>query len=169
RYREEILHLTSNFLVATAFGHKCREIVLEDLRSYDPPKNQRTLSRKLSNWLRGALYELVSYKAQKVGIRVKRITPHWTSTYCPRCGHKGKKITEPIAKIPERTGRFFACSHCGFTADRDYIAALNIYRMSQEQRKKRYRLKNAKPVSYRGTGIPLNRPSGASAHLTVNG
>ncbi|MFW9914848.1 MAG: RNA-guided endonuclease InsQ/TnpB family protein [Candidatus Thorarchaeota archaeon] len=169
RYRKEILHLTSNFLVETALVHKCREIVLEDLRNYEPPKNQRTLSRKLSNWLRGALFELVSYKAQKAGIRVKRVNPHWTSTYCPRCGLKGQKITEPIAKIAERTGRFFSCGHCGFTADRDYIGALNIYRMSQAQRKKRYSLKCAKPVSYKGTGIPLNCPSGASAHLTVNG
>jgi IS605 OrfB family transposase len=169
RYREEILHLTSNFLIATALEHQCREIVLEDLRGYEPPKNQRTLSRKLSHWLRGALSELVSYKAQKVGIRVKRVNPHGTSTYCPRCGQKGKKVTEPLAKTTKQTGRFFCCGHCGFTADRDYIAALNIYRMSQAHRKKRYHLKHAKPVSYKGTGIPLNRPSGASAHLTVNG
>ncbi|MHA2370383.1 MAG: zinc ribbon domain-containing protein [Candidatus Hodarchaeales archaeon] len=123
----------------------------------------------MSNRLRGALFELVSYKAQKMAILVKRANPHRTSTYCPRCGHMGKKITEPIVKIAEKTDRFFSCGHRGFTADRDYIAAINIYHMSQVQRKKRYSLKYAKPVSYMGTGIPLNRPSGASAHLSVGG
>jgi IS605 OrfB family transposase len=169
RFRHEILHLASNYLLLTALNGQCGIIVLEDLRNYEPPRNQRKLSRKLSNWLRGALYDILLYKAKRAGITIHRVSPHWTSTYCPRCGLKGKKIREPIAQLAEKTGRFFACGHCGFTADRDYIGALNIYRMAQAQRKKRYSLKNATPVSYRGTGIPLNRPSGASAQPLLGG
>ncbi len=91
---------------------------------------------KLSNWLRGALFDLLTYKAKQVGIRVKRVNAHWTSSYCPRCGQKGQKVIEPLAQLAEGIGRFFTCGHCGFTADRDYIAAVNIYRMYEEQRKK---------------------------------
>ncbi|MFX1520307.1 MAG: zinc ribbon domain-containing protein, partial [Promethearchaeota archaeon] len=57
-----------------------------------------------------------------------------------------------------KRGRFFQCSACSYLADRDYIAAINIYRVYQELRKKRFSLTQAKPVPYMATGIPLNRP-----------
>ncbi|MFQ5980965.1 MAG: RNA-guided endonuclease InsQ/TnpB family protein [Candidatus Heimdallarchaeota archaeon] len=169
RYREELLHLTSNQLIATALHWQCQTLVLEDLRNYDPPKSRRKLSRKLSNWLRGALYELLVYKAKRVGLTVRRVNPRWTSSYCPRCGVKGLKIREPRARQSAPQGRFFLCPHCHFIADRDYIASVNIYRIYQEQQQKRFRLKYATPVPYTATGSPLNCPSGASAHLSVGG
>jgi hypothetical protein len=46
-----------------------------------------------------------------------------------------------------------------YLVDRDYIAAVNIYRVYQELLKKRFSLKYAKPVPYTATDIPLNRPS----------
>ncbi|MFX0185836.1 MAG: transposase [Candidatus Hodarchaeota archaeon] len=50
RYREHILHVTSNHLLDTAVRWGCHTIVLEDLRTYVPPKQKQKLSRKLSNW-----------------------------------------------------------------------------------------------------------------------
>ncbi len=169
RYHELLLHLTSNHLLATALHWQCRTIVLEDLRSYDPPKHKRKLSRKLSNWLRGSLYDLLAYKAKRLGIRIKRVLAHWTSSYCPRCGQKGNKIRDPCSKNGFKEGRFFSCPHCRYSADRDYIGSVNIYRMYQEQRKKRYRIKFAKPLSYMGIGIPCNRPPWASVQVLLNG
>jgi len=164
RYREEILHLASNQLLETALRWQCKTIVLEDLRNYEPPKHRKKLSRKLSNWLRGALYEILSYKAKRFGIRIVRINPRWTSTFCPRCGAKGEKISDPRSRHVIKRGRFFHCASCNYLADRDYIAAINIYRVYQEHRKKRFSIKNAKPVPYTATGIPLNRPSGDTTH-----
>jgi len=172
RYREEILHLASNHLLETAFRWGCKTIVLEDLRTYEPPKHLRKLSRKLSNWLRGALYELLKYKAKRCGIKIVRVNPRWTSSYCPRCGAKGTKISEPRTRQVIKRGRFFYCRACSYLADRDYIAAVNIYRMYQEKHNKRFSLKQAKPVPYMATGIPLNRPSGDSIQVflqTVSG
>jgi IS605 OrfB family transposase len=169
RYREEILHLASNQLLETALRWGCKTIVLEDLRNYQPPKHGKKLSRKLSNWLRGALYEILCYKAQRFGINIVRINPRWTSSYCPRCGAKGEKISDPRTRHTLTRGRFFQCSACCYLADRDYIAAVNIYRVYQEKRKKRFNLKQAKPVPYTATGIPLNRPSGDSTPLLVGG
>jgi IS605 OrfB family transposase len=145
RYREEILHLTSNKLLETALRRQCQTLVLEDLRNYKPPKHKRKLTRKLSNWLRGSLYELLVYKARYSGINVKRVNPHWTSSYYPRCGVKGQKISDPLLCKTKNTGRFFYCVNCQYYADRDYIASLNIYRLSQEQRKKRFSLKTTQP------------------------
>ncbi len=157
RCREALLHLATTHLVTTALHWGCQTLVLEDLRTYEPPHNKHQLSRKLSNWIRGSLYEMVVYKAKRVGINVKRVNPRGTSSYCPRCGMKGMKIIEPTHKTADKQGRFFYCPQCQYTADRDYIAAVNIYRMYQEHHKKRYNLLNAKPVSYsRGTGIPPN-------------
>lgn len=167
RYRELILHLASNSLMEIALQWQCSAVVLEDLRSYKPPKHKRKLSRKLANWLRGAFYEVVVYKARRMGITVKRVSARWTSSYCPRCGAKGQKITDPLRLRVTRTGRFFWCKMCGYHADRDYIGAVNIYRMYQEQHNKRYCLCSAKPVSYMGTGIPPNRPGGASAQVVL--
>ncbi|MFX1466009.1 MAG: RNA-guided endonuclease InsQ/TnpB family protein [Promethearchaeota archaeon] len=167
RYREEILHLASNQLLETALRWQCKIIVLEDLRNYEPPKHRKKLSRKLSNWLRGALYDILSYKATRFGIKIVRVNPRWTSSFCPRCGAKGEKIRDPRSCQAIKRGRFFYCTGCCYLADRDYIAAINIYRVYQENRKKRFSLKHAKPVPYMATGIPLNRPSGGSTHVLI--
>ncbi len=169
RYRELILHLTSNHLLETALREQCQTLVLEDLRSYNPPKNKRSLSRKLSNWLRGSLYKVLLYKAKRVGIEINRVNAQWTSRYCPRCGTKGQKIGDPNSKISDQLGRFFSCPSCYYTADRDYIASVNIYRMYLEQQNNSFSLQQARPVSYRGAGIPRNRPRGASIQATLSG
>ena len=90
-------------------------------------------------------------------------------SYCPRCGAKGQKIGDPSTKTVDKLGRFFSCPRCHYTADRDYIASINIYRMYQEHLKKRFHLKLSKPVSYRGAGSPRNRPRGAPVHFFSNG
>ncbi len=169
RYREELLHFTSNQLLETASKWSCQTIVLEDLRSYEPPKNKRKLSRKLSNWMRGALYKILRYKAKRVGIQILRVNPRWTSSYCPRCGQKGQKIRDTRDRRQNKRGRMFECPACLFLADRDYIGALNIYRMYQEYRQKSYSIKQAKSVPYMATDIPLNRPSGASTQQALGG
>jgi IS605 OrfB family transposase len=169
RYRELILHLASNVLLEKALHWQCPLIVLEDLRTYEPPKHKRKLSRKLSNWMRGAFYEVLVYKARRLGIKVKRVSARWTSSYCPRCGVKGQKVTDPLRRVKSRTGRFFWCPTCTYVADRDYVGAVNIYRMFQKHHRKRYSLRFAKPVSYMGTGIPPNCPGGVSAHFRMGG
>ena len=162
RYRENILHQTSNHLIAIATKWQCSTIVLEDLRAYKPPKGRRTLSRKLSNWLRGSLFDILSYKARRVGLRVVRVSARWTSSYCPRCGQKGSKIVDPCSSAVSPKGRFFSCPFCSFSADRDYIASLNVYRMYENRRQKRFALRFAKPVSYMGAGFLRDRPRGAA-------
>ncbi|MFW9903063.1 MAG: zinc ribbon domain-containing protein [Candidatus Thorarchaeota archaeon] len=169
RYRELILHLASNVVLETALDWKCPRIVLEDLRTYDPPKHKHQLSRKLSNWIRGAFYEVLLYKARRMGLKVKRVSARWTSSYCPRCRAKGQKVIDPLNRVTSHKGRFFWCPTCDYMADRDYVGALNIYRMFREHQRKRFSLRLATPVSYMGTGIPPNRLGGVSAHFRMGG
>jgi IS605 OrfB family transposase len=150
--RKDIVHQVSNHILGRAMTYGVETIVLEDLRNYLPPKHKKRLSRKLSDWLRGSVYELLVYKLHGFGIKLTRINPRNTSTYCPRCGLKGQKIIEPEQKEVWKGGRFFHCpsSSCGYTADRDYIACLNIYRKYQAKKKNIYSIKQAKTVSYTG-------------------
>ena len=47
--------------------------------------------------------------------------------HCPRCGGKGYHIIVPQLKNkPYKKGSYFYCPTCGYTADRDYVGALNI-------------------------------------------
>ena len=158
RIRQELLHSVSNHLINKAQQWQVETIVLEDLRSYEPPKTGKIISRKLSEWFRGSLYELLVYKGNKYGIKIERINPKYTSSYCPRCGCKGHKIRDPKIKKQDTKGRFFSCPNCSFMADRDYNAALNIYRVFLNTKQKKYTIFQAPTVTYKAT-VP---------HLTVS-
>jgi len=160
RCRKQHVYTVVKELLAQACCFGCGTIALEDLRTYSPPKGKGTLSRRLNNWLRGMLVEMITRKAKKIGIRVTTVPAHWTSTYCPRCGKKGKKTTTTSSTKANKKGRFFWCPHCQFRGDRDYIGALNVYRVYLLPKKKRYKLATAKPILYKKMALPSNRPDG---------
>ncbi|MFX0114073.1 MAG: zinc ribbon domain-containing protein [Candidatus Hodarchaeota archaeon] len=94
-----------------------------------PPRGKRQLSRHLSEWPRGRVPEVLTYKCQEAGIQLATANPWDTSSYCPRCGQKGHKILAPNSFTTDPKGLYFHCAHCHFTADRDYVGALNLYRV----------------------------------------
>ena len=77
-----------------------------------PKSHERALTwlgyRKLEHWL--------DWEAKKNGVPLVIVDPANTSTTCPKCG----------AKLVEVGYRRFRCPRCGFEADRDTIAVLNI-------------------------------------------
>lgn len=92
--------------------------LIESLRKL--PKNHRVkmmiLSyRKLSYW--------IDWQAQKHGIRVIVVKPAKTSTSCPICG----------AEMISNGYRKMRCPSCGFEADRDVVAVLNIEKRALKQ------------------------------------
>jgi transposase len=160
RCRKQHVYTIVKELLAQTCRFGCGTIALEDLRTLGPPKGQGALSRRLNNWLRGTLIELITHKAKKIGIHVTTVPAHWTSTYCPRCSKKGKKVATPCSIKGNDRGRFFWCPHCQFRGDRDYIGALNVYRVYLLPKKKRYQLTTAKPIFYKKMVLPSNRPDG---------
>jgi len=91
---------------------------VENLKVLNMVKNH-SLARSIleANW--GAFMELLTYKAESAGGRVVKVDPKDTSQTCSSCGSKPKeKLTLAI--------RHYRCEYCGFEADRDMNAALNI-------------------------------------------
>lgn len=58
------------------------------------------------------------YNASRAGRRVVKVNSAYTSKTCARCGYKKKDL--PLKD------RIFTCPKCGWVADRDYNASLNI-------------------------------------------
>jgi len=92
--------------------------LIESLRKL--PKDHRVkmmmlLYRKLLYW--------IDWQAQKHGVKVIVVDPRGTSSECPRCG----------SKMVEVGYRKMKCLVCGFEADRDVVAVLNIEKRALKQ------------------------------------
>jgi IS605 OrfB family transposase len=71
--------------------------------------------RKISEW--------IDWQCEKHGVPVVAVDPMDTSTKCPRCS----------SKMKENGYRVFKCPRCGFEADRDTVAVLNIEKRALTQ------------------------------------
>lgn len=91
-------------------------IAFEDLNILGMTKNHKLAKSILdSGW--NQLVIFTTYKAESAGRIVKQVDPRYTSQLCSNCGVIVKK------QLKDREHR---CSCCGFTADRDENAAVNI-------------------------------------------
>ena len=84
---------------------------------------KRGLNRRILEQGWGQLTTFIKYKARKAGIRVVQVSAAGTSQTCSSCGHRDKKSGK---ERKARNGKHFQCINCGYAADADYNAALNI-------------------------------------------
>ena len=162
--RKQIQHDIANYLISKALASKCDTIVLENLSDLQAPGGMARTSRHISHWSRGDLLEKIKYKASLVGLNVETVNPWKTSQYCSKCGEHGHTIKASNNHEEISHGSWFYCSHCGFNADRDYNACLNVGRihLSQEDR-----IGQCKPVGYSPVGDYAGFSSEASQGLGV--
>jgi len=147
--RDQIQHDTANYLVNKALVNNCEKIVLEDLSDLEAPAGLAETSEQISSWARGDLLDKVKYKASLVGLEVETVNPWGTSQFCPHCGCHGKRVNASNDLTENETGGWFYCEECGFSADRDYIGALNIGRVFLSPTD---RITECKPVEYISSG-----------------
>ncbi len=69
----------------------------------------------------GQFLSILSVKAENAGLVTKAVDPRNTSQNCSNCGKKVPK------KLKDR---IHSCPHCGYTADRDINAAINILNLA---------------------------------------
>lgn len=102
-------------------------VVLEDLSLSFMTRNGN-LSRSSHDIALGIFREILYYKAIQAGVSVFVVNPKNTSQQCSNC----KEIVPKELSV-----RIHSCPYCGFTADRDVNAALNILNLGWETASKR--------------------------------
>ena len=66
----------------------------------------------------GEFLRMIGYKQEWSGGELIRVDPKNTSRTCPSCGH--------VSADNRKTQALFFCTECGYSANADYVAAVNI-------------------------------------------
>jgi len=92
--------------------------ILENLKSIKGRvlRRSKDLNRRLSKWNARTFQSMLEYKLKWLGLPVKYVNPKYSSKTCPLCQ----------ATMVACEGRSMKCKKCGFTADRDVVAVLNL-------------------------------------------
>lgn len=122
-------HYVSKQVIDFALQHKAKYINLEDLsgitkkkdKSFDDDKKKKD-EKFLRNWSYYQLQSFITYKANKYGIEVRKIDPHYTSQTCSCCGY----VDEKNRPKKEKGQAYFKCIKCGHEENADFNAAKNI-------------------------------------------
>ncbi|EZQ11331.1 transposase [Candidatus Acidianus copahuensis] len=95
-------------------------IILEDLNGLNErqPDLKKSWRERFQYMAYRTLQFWISWEGFKHGIAVVTVPPHYTSTHCPYDGEEMVEVGH----------RLFKCKKCGFQADRDSIAVLNLLR-----------------------------------------
>ena len=105
--------------VASAIAKTAGVVVVESLTLGGLLKN-RNLARSLSDAGLGGLLAEIKWQCAKRGVKLIEAPRNFASTQiCARCGGRPERRLSLSARI-------YRCGHCGWVADRDYNAALNL-------------------------------------------
>jgi predicted RNA-binding Zn-ribbon protein involved in translation (DUF1610 family) len=169
-----LAHLASNVILLLARVHDCSLVAIESLSTLKSTGRGkgvrgRWLQYRKNTTIRGEIWRLLKYKCFLAGVRLRAVPPEDTSHTCPRCGKAAPTYRSPTERSEaDAWGRWLWCEACGYNADRDYCASLNIARlgmttlaqMQASNTTQRYFVRDTlvKPVSYTGMGAGLLLP-----------
>ncbi|MCY7277926.1 MAG: transposase [Phormidesmis sp. CAN_BIN44] len=91
-------------------------VAYEDLKIRNMVKNHH-LAKSISDAAWGEFRRWIEYFGKVFGVVTIAVSPQYTSQDCSNCGKRVKKA------LSQRT---HLCPHCGYVADRDHNAAINI-------------------------------------------
>jgi IS605 OrfB family transposase len=129
RFQQHTNHVISKRIAQHAKTNN-QVIALEDLtgireRTNEMPRSKK--ERRLSNsWAFYQLRQFLTYKAVKNSVKLILVNPAYTSQTCHKCLH-----IHPVRGESYRSGKKFACGHCGWTGDADLNGAKNIEAMGR--------------------------------------
>ncbi len=109
--------------VSRSYVNKCGLIAIEDLKPANMVKNH-SLALSISDASWGLLRFYLSYKAESAERRFVAVPPHYTSQRCSRC----KELVQKSLSV-----RTHVCPYCGYVADRDTNAAVNILKLARTE------------------------------------
>lgn len=105
-------HQLSHKIVKFAKDNQCQYINLEKLTK------EGFSNSLLGSWSYYELQQMIQYKADREGIKVRFINPAYTSQTCSKCGH--------VDRENRKTQAQFECVECGFKLNADHNASINI-------------------------------------------
>ena len=121
RWMTDLNHKISKQIVDIALRYDNSVIVFESLDGIrNRVRGSKRFNRMMSSWSFRQLVDFVRYKAERQGVRVIFIDPRGTSKTCSRCGHSSR------SNRPNQAS--FRCVSCGYRANADANAAINIAR-----------------------------------------
>jgi len=112
--RRDFLHKLSRYYI-----RNYDRIAVEDLNiaGMVQQKWSKSLNRHILDASWKTFFDMLDYKAERAGRKVIKVDPRGTSKRCYVCSEEvDKKLSD----------RLHSCPNCGFEADRDWNASLNI-------------------------------------------
>lgn len=91
-------HMVSKKVVDFALKYRAKYINIEDLSGFSEEDRS---SFVLRNWSSYELQQMITYKAAKEGIEVRKIYPAYTSQTCSICGQKGIRSSQSEFKCSD--------------------------------------------------------------------
>lgn len=156
RYRNRVRNRNKTHRITTSIVRRHGVICLEALKIRnmtrsasgaieEPGKRvaqKRGLNRSILEQTWGIARQQLTYKAAWAGREIVEVAPHHTSQRCSACG---------VVDGSQRKGERYACRSCGYEADADVNAAVNILRAGLEQREASFA--GATPLRARGSPV----------------
>jgi len=133
RLDTEIARQVSSQLVWFCEEHAVKTLYMEDLKAYQPPAGNRTLSWNMSTNLWSKVLETTRYMRQSLGHPyggIWTVNPAWTSRRCNMCGEKGIRVESADSTTEARGGEYFYCPSCNTHVHADINAARNLSQSS---------------------------------------
>jgi IS605 OrfB family transposase len=145
RFNKMRCYQEAHRIVSLAKQHSAT-IAMEDLKGLEGTKLSRRSDRKVKRMPYSMLTQAMQSVAWQQGIEVSLVSPRFTSQTCSRCGARGAS-----------KGAIFTCG-CGFTANADRNASVNIAKLLWERTRQRAQTRNG-PVQFSRSGAEVNQPA----------
>lgn len=112
---KDIQHKQTTKLVSTFKARNVQTVVIGDIRDIRKSVDYgKKANQKIHQMLHGQTRQMLTYKAEKAGMKVALQDERYTSRTCPQCSKRHKP-----------KNRVYKCS-CGFRFHRDGVGAINI-------------------------------------------
>ena len=130
RMNDTVAHQVAARIVSICEQYPGCVLLFERLRKMKPGamSKSRRLNRKQANQLKGKIRDYAQDKAYAVGVVSCEVNAHGTSQYCCRCGARGERFSRSGQSCTvHRGGKLFRCPVCGYEAQADFNASVNVH------------------------------------------